>query len=191
MPHATCLPFLNAMARNECGFSSLVFSFRGDIQECAVLNLNVRRRLALVLVAIMCLSSTAAFFDPIEINDQLDDKIASSYKVTIKNENIDLDLWNNLLEKDLFVLRSSAENEIIVWSSANNLIIALNDLNLDYSILPTQTDLRTPNGYSINDFSRVKFVLEPNLPAPLSKLFGMKSVIMDNLMKTKLSMISH
>ena len=37
-------------------------------------------RLALVLVAIMCLSSTAAFFDSIEVNDQLDGKIASSYK---------------------------------------------------------------------------------------------------------------
>ena len=71
-----------------------------------MLNLNVRRRLALVLVAIMCLSSTAAFFDPIEVNEQLDSKIASSYKVTIKNENIDLDLWNNLLEKDIFILRS-------------------------------------------------------------------------------------
>ena len=153
------------MARNECDFS-IQFSHLGAIfKSNAVLNQNVRRRLALVLVAIMCLSSTAAFFDSIEVNEQLDDKIESSYKVTIKNENIDLDLWNNLLEKDLFVLRSSAENEIIVWSSANNLIIALNDLNLDYSILPTQTDLRSPNGYSINDFSRVKFILEPNLPS--------------------------
>ena len=152
------------MARNECGFF-LRFSHLGAIfKNNAVLNPNVRRRLALVLVAIMCLSSTAAFFDPIEINDQLDDKIASSYKVTIKNENIDLDLWNNLLEKDIFVLRSSAENEIVVWGSANDIINALNNLNLDYSILPTQTDLKTPNGYSINDFSRVKFVLEPNLP---------------------------
>ena len=90
-----------------------------------MLNLNVRRRLALVLVAIMCLSSTAAFFDPAEVNEQLGGKIDSSYKVTINNENIDLDLWNNLLEKDIFVLRSSAENEIVVWSSANNLINAL------------------------------------------------------------------
>ena len=73
-------------------------------------------------------------------------------------------MWNNLLERDIFVLRSSAENEIVVWSSANNLIKALSGMNLDYSILPTQTDLKTPNGYTINDFSNVKFVLEPNLP---------------------------
>ena len=33
MPHATCLPFLNAMARNGCDFFPSVFSFRGDIQE--------------------------------------------------------------------------------------------------------------------------------------------------------------
>ena len=169
----------------------LCFSHLGAIfKSNALLNLNVRRRLALVLVAIMCLSSTAAFFDPIEVKDQLDGKIASSYKVTMENQNIDLDLWNNLLGKDIFVLRSSAENEIIVWSSADNLINALNDLNIDYSILPTQTDLKTPNGYSINDFSRVKFVLEPNLPPHLSKSFPMISDIMDNLMKTKLSMIS-
>ena len=124
----------------------------------------MRSRLALVLVAVMCLSSTAAFFDSIEVNEQLDGRIASSYRVTINNENIDLDLWNNLLERDIFVLRSSAENEIVVWSSANNLIKALSGMNLDYSILPTQTDLKTPNGYTINDFSNVKFVLEPNLP---------------------------
>ena len=152
------------MARYECDFF-LWFSHLGAIfKSDAVLNLNVRRCLALVLVAIMCLSSTAAFFDSIEVNDQLDGKIASSYKVTINNENIDLDLWNNLLERDIFVLRSSAENEIVVWSSANNLIKALSGMNLDYSILPTQTDLKTPNGYTINDFSNVKFVLEPNLP---------------------------
>ena len=61
----------------------------------------------------MCLSSTAAFFDPIEVNEQLDAKIPSSYRITINNEIIDLDLWNNLLENDIFILRSSAENEIM------------------------------------------------------------------------------
>ena len=55
-----------------------VFSFRGDIQEQCFAQPKCAKRLALVLVAVMCLSSTAAFFDSIEVNEQLDGRIASS-----------------------------------------------------------------------------------------------------------------
>lgn len=143
----------------------LIFSHLGAIfKSNSQLNANVGKRLALVLVAVMCLSSTAAFLQQGKISDQINEDNASSYKVTIKNKNIDLDLWNELLDKEVSILRASSENEIIVWSGINNLIKALIDMNLDYVISPTTTSLKLPNGYLIEDFYEVKFILEPNLP---------------------------
>jgi len=122
----------------------------------------VRYRVALILTLLIGLSSVSAFLEYDLDIPSGQDQTQEVFLVSLINEQISHEIWIEIEDKGLVILRSPASNQLVVWADHGLLLQSLESMPFAYEYERQKTKL-TPQ-VSQHTSNEYRMILEPNLP---------------------------
>ena len=130
----------------------------------------MRYRVALVLTLLMGISSVSAFLEN-DLGFNSDQYQAQEvFLVSLIDEQVSHEIWVEMEDKGLVILRSPDPNQLVVWASHDLLFQSLENMSFAFEY-ESQKTMLTPQ-VSQHTSNEYRMVLEPNLPNS-----AMKSIV--------------